>query len=429
MKNAIRTFICFIVVAGSFTALARAADEVTQWNQYMLDAFITANVTGVVPTRHAALVSSAVYDAVNGIERRFTPVHVPPAAPPGASVRAATVQAAYQALVTLFPAQKSDLDAKRAASLAAIASDQAVEHSQSIARGIEWGTTVANEILLWRSTDGFSPAPPPNTGGTNPGQWRPTPPGLLPFGALQFANMVPWVIQSPAQFPLPGPPALTSAKYTADFNEVKQLGSINSVARTAAETALATFWASANSPPYFWDRAIVRLSEERHLTISENARLLAMANVAIADAGIAVWKSKLTYMFWRPLTAIQEAANDGNPATTPDPAWTPLLVNPPYPDYVSGLVGTSSGGATVLEGYFGADASFILDSNGQPGVVRFFANVDAALDEAVNARIFSGIHFRSADEDARTLGTAIAHYIMNNAFLPVNGKRNGQLGK
>lgn len=427
MKNAVRTCLCFIAVVGSFTTFARAADEVTQWNQFMLDAFVTGNVVGLGVTRHAAIVHSAVYDAVNGIERRFTPIHVPPAAPPGASARAAAVQAAYETLVKLVPGQKSALDTKLADSLAAIASDEAVEHSQSIAMGIEWGKTVANEIWTWRSTDGFSAMPPPNFGGLGVGQWRPTPPALLPFGFLQFVNLVPFVIQSPPQFPLPGPPALTSEKYTADFNEVKQLGSLNSVARTATETAIARFWASGTVPVYGWDRAAVRLSKERHLTLLENARLLAMVNVALVDAAIAVWNHKFAYSFWRPITAIQLADTDGNTATIADPSWEPLIVTPPYPDYPSGLTGLTGAVTTILEEYFGADTAFTVESNGMPGVVRFYFNMDSARDEVVNARIFSGIHFRFADEDGITLGATVAQYIINNAFLSLAGERNGQL--
>jgi hypothetical protein len=427
MKNPIRTLVCFVVVAANLTLLARA-DEVTQWNQHMLDALITGNVGGVVATRHAAIVQSAVYDAVNGIERRYTHIHVAPAAPPGASVRAAAIQAAYETLAKLFPAQKSDLDAKLAASLGAIASDEAVEHSQSIARGIEWGKTVADEIWAWRSADGFSPAPPANNGATGVGQWRPTPPAFLPFAAVQLGSTTPWIIASATQFPLPGPPALNSAEYTADFNEVKQLGSLTSITRTDTETAIANFWASANSPVYFWDRLALRLIEERHTTLSENARLLAMVNVAIADAGIAIWNAKLSYLFWRPMTAIRLADTDGNISTIQDAGWVPLLVNPPYPDYPSGLVGTSAAGAGILENFFGADTSFILESNAMPGVVRFYGDFDTALDEVVNARISAGIHFRFADEDARWLGAEIANYVMGNAFLPLAGKHKGQTG-
>ena len=420
MRNTVKAVLSIVAVMVNLTNVARA-DEVTEWNQIMLDSLIAGNVTGVVATRHAAIFQSAVYDAVNGIERRYTPIHVQPAAPPGASQRAAAVQAAYAILIKLFPTQ-TNLDAKRTASLAGIASAEAVAHSQSIARGIQWGQTVADAIWAWRSADGFNPAPAPYFGVNAVGKWRSTPTAFAPFNAVQLGNTTPWVIQSATQFPLPGPPALDSAKYAADFNEVKQVGSLTSPSRTATQTDTARFWASANSPVYFWDHVAVQLAEERHNTFSENARLLALVNVAIADAGIAIWNAKLSYLFWRPITAIQLADTDGNIATTQDSSWTPLLATPPYPDYPSGLAGTSSAGATVLANFFGANTSFFLDSNGQPGVKRFYPDFSAALSEVVDTRIFSGIHFRFADEDARTLGTAIGNYVSANAAQRVNGR-------
>jgi hypothetical protein len=159
---------------------------------------------------------------INGIERSYQPLHVQPGAAPGASRRAAVVQAAYATLVKLVPAQLTDLDNKRTASLAGIASEEAADHSKSIARGIEWGQEVADAIWAWRSTDGFSAQRSPFTGAAAPGQWRPTPPANAPMAALNFAFMTPWLINSPFQFPLPGPPAMTSDKYLADFNEVKR---------------------------------------------------------------------------------------------------------------------------------------------------------------------------------------------------------------
>jgi hypothetical protein len=409
--------------------MAARADEVTDWNEHLFTALIAANVTGLAPSRSVAIVHTSIYDAVNGIERRFEPLHVEPAAPAGASTRAAAVQAAYASLVRLFPTQKTDLDAKRAASLAGIASGKAAEHSQSIQRGIEWGQQVADEIWAWRSTDGFTPTPPPFFGINAPGQWRSTPPAFAPFALIQFATMTPWVLNSPSQIPQPGPPAMNSDRYTADFNEVKLVGSLNSNARTQAQTDLARFWASSNGPNYFWNRVAIRLGAERHTNLSENARLLALLNVAIADAGITMWHGKKFFNFWRPITAIQLADTDGNVATIQDPNWTPLLVTPPYPDYPSGLCGTSAGGIGVLADFFGEDTSFYLDSNGMPGVVRSFSDFRSALNECIDARVFSGIHFRTADVDAGILGTAVAKYVLANSFRSLHGNRNGQIRK
>src|SRR5262245_38563981 len=188
MNKAGRIVFLLVVIVGWSTQVCRA-DEVTDWNRIMLDALRVGGATGVVATRPAAIVQSAVFDAINGIERRYQPIHVQPAAAPGASRRAAVIQAAYATLVKLFPAQKTELDAKRAVSLAGVASEEAVAHSQSIKRGIEWGQEVADAIWAWRSTDGFTTQRSPYTGVTAPGQWRPTPPANLPMAALNFAFM------------------------------------------------------------------------------------------------------------------------------------------------------------------------------------------------------------------------------------------------
>jgi hypothetical protein len=409
------------------------ADEVTDWNRIMLDALRTGGVGGVIATRHAAIVQSAVYDAVNGIECRYQPVHVEPAAAPGASRRAAAVQAAYATLLKLFPSQQTDLNAKRAASLAAISSEEAVGNSQSIARGIEWGQQVADAIWTWRGTDGFTPAPPPFFGVAAPGQWRSTPPAFLPMAGVQFAFMPTWIINSPFQFPLSGPPPMNSPQYAADFNEVKMIGSASSPTRTADQTLAARFWASSSSPNLFWNRLAVSLGANRHTTLSENARLLAMLNVAMADAGITVWTAKYNYNFWRPITAVTLADTDANAATIPDPGWTPLIVTPPYPDYPSGLLGVSGAAVTVLANYFGANTPVVVETDSTNpaliGVTRSFPSFPSALDELVAARIYSGIHFRTADADARQLGTSIANYIIGHAFQPLNGKHNGQMEK
>ena len=381
----------------------------------------TPGMGGINAARPAATVQAAVFDALNGIEGRYGWIHVQPAAPAGASRRAAVVQAAYASLVKLFPAQGGSLADKRAASLAAIASSEATAGSQSIQRGIDWGQAVADAVVAWRNADGFTPAPSPNTGGMAPGQWRPTPPANLPFAVVQLGFTTPWVIPSATYFALAGPPPLANARYAADLNEVRLMGRDTSLARTAAQTLSARFWASGSSPTYYWNRVAVTLGAQRHTTLSENARILALLNMAIADAGIACWRAKYDHMFWRPITAIRLA--DGNDE------WTPLLTTPPYPDYPSGLCSLSSAGLAVLADYFGENSAFIVDSDAaaMAGVVRSFTSFSAAARELVDARVFSGLHFRFADEDGDKLGADVAHYILANACLPLHGNKTGQL--
>ena len=409
-----------IVLCGS----ARA-DVVTEWNQKAQQALLTAKTSPIASSRALAIVQVAVFDAVNGIERRYRPIHIDFDAPPGTSRRAAAVQAAYATLVKLFPAQKATLDAERDASLASIASGEAAENSQSIARGIEWGQRVADDILLWRSTDGFTPAPPPFFGGLGTGQWRPTPPGFLPGAGPQFAYMTPWALNSPSQFRPSGPPALTSDQYAADFNEVKELGSISSPTRTADQTEIAVFW--NGNTPVSWNRVATAVAAARHATLSENARLLALLNVAMADAVISCWDAKYTYNFWRPITAIRLASTDGNSATIEDAGWTPLLVTPNFPEYPSGHATVSPAATVVLGTYFGNDSEFTLTSETLPGVVRSYASFTQAADEAFDARIYGGIHFRSACRDGRALGTQVGSFVAANVAQSARGRRKGQI--
>ena len=420
-----RTVGSFWLVMAAFAGglpVAARADEVTDWNKIMFQAALVPPATSpLVMGRVAAIVQVSVFEAVNGIERRYAPVHAAPLEPvPGASLRAAAVQAAYAVLVRLYPAQKSTFDAKLAASLAAIGSGPAAENSESIARGIEWGQAVADAIWTWRSTDGFTPAPPPFLGGTNVGQWRPTPPGFLSGAAPQFAYMTPWAIGSPSQFRPAGPPVLTSARYTTDFKETQSMGSLSSSIRTADQTLAAQFW-NASTAQYYWDSIAVALGAQHHATLSENAHLLALVNVAMADAAVACWEAKYRFVFWRPVTAIPLADTDGNPDTAADPTWTPLLTTPNHPEYPSGHSSVSGAAATVLASYFGNGTSFSVESDVMAGVVRSFTSFSAALNEIQDARVFAGIHFRTACVDGQATGTAVANYILANALQPVHG--------
>jgi PAP2 superfamily len=412
-----------------FTAavVVASADEVTDWNKILLQALITPPaVAAPLAQRSAAIVQTAVFDAVNGIERRYTPIHVLPAAPPGASQRAAAVQAAYASLVHLFPSQTATFDQERTISLNEISSGAAVENSESIERGIEWGQTVADAIWAWRSTDGFSNVPPPYLGGVAPGQWRPTPPAFAPGLAPQLAVMTPWAILSPSQFRPGGPASLTSAQYTADFNETKSMGSASSATRTDDETLYVKFW-NSTSPAGFFDPVATSLAVEHHLTLSEESRLLALLNIGLADSIIGCWDAKYTYSSWRPVTAIQLAGTDGNADTTADPTWTPLIVTPPFPEYPSAHSCVSGAATRILSNYFGENTAFSVSSDGMPGVVRYFSNFSAAIEEIKNARVFGGIHFRTACNDGQTLGEAVGDYILTNSLVPIHGEREGQL--
>ena len=414
-----------LLASSAFTAVASPlpVDEIANWNQMLFRAALVGGTSPLVTTRVAAIVQSAVFDAVNGIDRRYTPIHVLPAAPSGASRDAAAVQAAYATLLQLYPAQKATLDARRAVSLLAIG---ARDSSASVASGLAWGQSVADAIVAWRSTDGFTPAPPPYVGGTGVGMWRPTPPGFAPGAGPQFAYMTPWVMSSASQFRPAGPPALLSDRYTADFNETKAMGSATSTLRTRDQTIASWLWASSTAS-YLWNNTALTLlanadddgsARARSATL-RSARLLALLNLAMADAAIGCWDAKYTYSFWRPVTAIPLADDDGNAATLADPAWQPLFATPAHPEYPSGHSCVSGAAAGILADRFGEHTRLRIESDVMPGVVRSFESFTAALDEVQNARIYAGIHFRSATRDGEALGESVAQYVLDNALRPL----------
>jgi hypothetical protein len=389
----------------ALSAAARA-DEITDWHAHMLTALRTGAVNPLVSSRDGALVSAAMFDAVNGIERRYEPICVPANAPRGASKRAAAIEAAYQVLVARLPAQATDLAAKRAASLAPLGAEQ----GSSVQEGVAWGQTVAQAILLWRSTDGFTPAPAPFVGGLEPGRWRPTPPGFAPGAAPQFATMTPWGIEQPNQFRPLGPPALDSLDYSVDYEETKQMGHATSPLRTADQTDACYFW-NSTTPTYLWNRVALDLLAGEEVGLSDNARLFARLNLAMADALITCWDAKYFYQSWRPVTAIQ----------LEDPTWTPLFATPAHPEYVSGHSTLSSAAAMVLVDYFGNDTAFLLESQVDADWVRYYPTFSAAMTEVTDARVFAGIHFRTACDDAQILGGQVAVYILDNLMGRIRG--------
>ncbi len=407
-----------LALAGLAGSATLHADEVSDWNQNLFTAIFTAKLTALVTTRVTALVQAAVFDAANGVYKRYTPVHVPPTAPNGASARAAVVQAAYASLIKLFPTQKPTLDLQLAASLVNLA-DEDGTFGQSVERGLNWGQYVADQIWAWRSTDGFTPNPPAFVGGTNIGQWRPTPPAFASGAAPQFAYMTPWVIPSQTQFLTPGPPALTSAQYTADFSESKLMGSTNSAARTADQTLFSIFW-NGNTAG-FWNRTAVQVAEHYDLSLLEKAHLLALMNLAEADAIICCWQAKYTYVFWRPITAVALADFDGNADTVADPTWTPLLITPSHPEYPSGHSVASGASPAVLAAFFGDGNEFSVTSELTPGVTRNFSSFSGAELEIRDARVFGGIHYRTACIDGQALGRRVANYVLANALQRLHG--------
>jgi hypothetical protein len=433
MQRQIRNRFLALLTALALLSLPPAsarADEVTDWTEIMLKSFQTAGTAPQVYAHHAALVSSSIFDAVNGVKAPYARILVAPAAPKKTSARAAAVEAAYTMLMHLFPAQATALGNARTASLNAILDVEGGEnHKQnvagSVADGIAWGQYVAEAIWTIRHADGSWIPAPPFTGGTATGQWRPIPPAAA--GATpELATTQGWFLALPSQFRPGPPPSLTSQQYTADYNETKSIGASNSL-RTPEQTLVAQFWQGA-AASYFWNHVALEFLAQRDMNLVDHARLFAALNIAIADAIVAVWDAKYYYAAngagWRPTTAIQLGDFDGNPNTIGNPVWTPLITPVPnHPDYISAHSGVSSAGATVLAAYFGDNTSFTVDSYNpaHSGVIRSFSSFHEALEEIANARIWGGLHFRTACDAGLALGNAAANNVLQNGMLTGHG--------
>ena len=440
MAKLSRSVVLFLILALQLTLPASSyADEILDWNTIAIRAMqTTPGIPGYGHPRFLAIVHAAMFDAVNGIERRYTPIHVSPNAPRGASRRAAAVEAAFTALILMRPvAQHAGLLAERDSSLARIADEEGFADSESIARGLAWGEQVAMAIWEWRKSDRIE-ADSPFTGGTDVGQWRPTPPAFMAMGGAEMGNVEPFALKDPIsglsltlEYRPSGPPPLNSPQYAADLLEVQRIGSIGAQAaghRTPEQTTSARFWGGAASS--VWNRAAANAARARDTTLSQNARLFALLNVSAADAIIVGWDSKRFFELWRPITAIRLADTDGNSLTIADPTWTPLLNTPPYSDYLSGNQSIGGASCAVLKAFFGNDTPVATFSEALGvGVVLSWPNFDAAADDGVMARIYGGIHFRTAMVDTRATAEKIARYVMAHTAQPLQGEHTGQLSR
>jgi hypothetical protein len=402
-------------------------NQVLEWNQTFIDTLIATNTANSSSQRLGAIVHTAIFDAYNGIERRYSPLFVDHEAPSGASRRAAVIAAAYTALVGLFPARKPALDATYAASLGAL-SDDGEDGGQSRERGLTWGTQVAQAVLAWRANDGFGGSYPAFTGGAAVGQWRPTPPLFRAMSAQGLAFTSMFVLGSNTQFRPDPPRALTSAAYTDDFNTVKALGRRTGSNRTDDQTALAAFWEFNAS--VHWNQAANQIARANHLSVSNSNRLLAALNIAMADTAITTWSAKRYYgavpseVTWRPVTAIPLAETDGNPNTGPDPDWLPLIDTPAHPEYPAGHPSLNGSAATILLSNFTDAQTFTLTATGQPN--RTYGSITQARQDGNDARIWGGMHYPSTVAISDAEGEAIANYVNANSMQVLRDSRLGE---
>jgi hypothetical protein len=358
-----------------------------------------------------AFVHAAVYNAVVGITGDYELYKWNERAPMGASPEAAAAMAAYRVLRTYFggpAAVAQKLDADLATSLGQI--PDGVSKDQ----GVRYGQRAADRIISLRQGDGRN-APivfnPPNP--TAPGVWRPTPPANAAFLVPWLGHIDPLVLDSLTQFQPGPPPAINSDTYLREFNEVRDYGAKTGSLRTAAQTQTALFYSDLSIIPI--QTGLRDLATRHHLSISDSARLFGAVELSLADAVGTVWNAKLQYGWWRPITAIREADTDGNPATAGVPGWEPFIVTPPYPDWPSGACAVMTVVSTVLSRLNGGPVDLTLTS-AAAGVTRHYDDADAFQQEAVNARVWSGIHFRTADLASVVIGKQVVSWTLDRYF-------------
>ena len=443
-RTAVAGLVCLL--AAGWVAPA-SANVVTEWNTLALGCIARG---GAANALDVALVQAAVHDAIQAIEKRYEPYKSSPPATGNESKAVAAAAAAYRVLSDnrICPPPATGSDTVQATLDTAFAPYRFSSDASARIIGEAAGDAMLAE---WR--DGTTTIPLPYIGNTAIGQWRPTPPGNSPMNPVFVATKKPFVISSVSQF-RPGPaPALTSAEYLKDYKEVKAVGGMTShpalgACPAPAGTDMARFW-GANIPAQF-NQLLRDVAVDRQLGLGDTARLLALGNLASADALIVAWDAKIYYNVWRPVTAIQ--TDDGVPATQQDATWRPFFDSvfdpavptghfpagsqtPPYPDYVSGANTVSGAFTTILQRFFKTDhIPLAIYKASAPTVAictnpRLYTRISAVADEVVEARILLGIHFRFADTAARTLGTRVADEVFAKALRPLHpGWNNGDNG-
>ena len=390
------------IMSGSSASATVAVtdDPVLYWNQ-VLSTGLAGSPT--VTSRGFALVGVAMHDAVNATLGKPDINYLKGVVTAGGDTRAAASVAAHDLLVQLNPAKQAQFDAALAASLAL------VPDGADKINGMATGAKIAQATLASRAMDG-STAVVSYTPSGLPGRWAPTPPGLVPAALPQWADVDPWLMQSGDQFRPGPPPGLTSEAYTAAFKEVMSLGAANSTTRTVDQTASAIFWAgAAGTGP--WIQAGIDGAQAKGLSTIENARLFGLLSVAIADASIATWDAKYTYDYWRPVTAIRLADLDGNTATISDPSWTPLIVTPPHPSYMSAHATVAGTASTILSAFLGDASPFCLTAGANS---RCWTGYDAAALDAANSRLWGGIHWSFDNVTGLNVGQSLGRYALGS---------------
>ncbi len=394
----------------------RRLDAVLAWNAQALDAIRADKTPPPRAARQLAILHAALADTLNAITPAHTPLLVRRHAEDaeGADPSSALAACASAVLSRHHP--------KHAARFAKLRDGQ-TGAGPAATRGTRLGEEVAGRYLAWAKDDALA------LGGAYRapalvGIWRPTPPARAAALYPEWHTLRPLAIRTLKNLPPVDPPAMNTDEYARDFNEVKSLGGLRSRARSADQTVIALFWNDGPgtcTPPGHWNLIAEEVSLARGLSLQENARLFALLNLALADAGMACWECKYRFRLWRPVTAIHEADRDGNAATEKDAAWSPLLDTPPFPTYTSGHSTFSGAAAAVLAGFFGKDAiPFEVRSDGYPGSLRAYKGFSHAAEEAGRSRIYGGIHFEFDNREGLALGRAVAQEVLRTRLVPLS---------
>ena len=390
-----------------------SADVVLDWNDIAVNTAIANGQNPFAQARYAAIVQLAVFEAVNAITGDYQPYLGTITAPPGASAEAAAIEAAYRVLRTYFPASALTLDADLANSLASIADGQAKND------GIAVGQAAAAAMIALRANDGSSPPKFYTPGPPVPGAWQATPTCPVVNGVavglfFHWQNVTPFGIPSAYAYLLDPPPALTSNAYAKTYTEVMTVGSLTSTERPQDRADVVEFF-EFTTPTQALNQAARQVAQESYHSLSENARALALINMAISDSFVASFFNKYHYIFWRPETAIRAGDTDGNPKTEADPNFLPFIATPCFPGYPSNHASGTDGGTEIMRRLYGEGGHAITLSNpAVPNIVLQYTTFKQISDDVDDARVYGGIHFRTDQEAGRRLGRAIGTAVYKN---------------
>jgi hypothetical protein len=398
-------------------ATAQSLDVVIRWNRVMLDAVVVpgANPATVFVHRPMAIVAVAMFDAANSFDRTYRPYATLVNPPAGASRDAAVAQAAHDTLAALLPTLRDTFDTALASTLAGIPATAAADGSRV-------GAAIAQATLQLRANDGWNQTPPQFVLPRLPGYWQPTPTANAPAAYTLYPDVTGFVLPNGRRFLMEPPPALTSARYAADVNETKTIGSLTSTTRTAEQTLMARTWhgvGTTTTSPTVWNTVLADVARARGWSGLDTARGFALMNMTMHDALMTSFTGKYLYGLWRPITAIREANTDGNDATTADPSWTPLLPTPPYPGYPGNRACLSSSQSRLLQRLFGQDnvpVTVTWAVTGAPSIVRSYNSFSQLGDEEANSRIWGGIHFQFESQASQGACTLVADYVVDNTL-------------